>query len=264
MGKAKGDVFIETRERIYSFSALTTFEQCKYQYYLNYVMPRELRPPNEENAFSQYGGFVHELLEQCSLGKVASFELCEKYVDEFDIAVTMDFPPNAFADLRSSYYNDGYSFLEKYEGFPEYEILGVEQKFTEDFGSFKLRGVIDLILRDKEGNIIIQDWKSKAKFKNKEEQRHYGFQTHLYAKHIKSKYGVWPTTLRFYMFRKGNIVDIPFTVAGYEDAVQWAENTINQIRVCEEWVPSCDSFFGTTLCGFRNSCQYVERDVIAN
>ena len=223
-----------------------------------------MRPPNEDNAFSQYGGFVHELLEECSLGNLAEYELSEKYIDEFDIAVTMDFPPNAFADLRTSYYNDGLSFLEQYKGMSEYEILGVEQKFTENFETFKLRGVIDLILRDKTGNIIIQDWKSKAKFKSKEERDHYGLQVHLYSKYIQSKYGVWPKILRFYMFRKGNIVDIPFTMPGYENAIRWAENTINQIKQCEEWIPTCDPFFCSTLCGFRNSCQYRERDVIAD
>lgn len=247
---------------VYSFSSINTFDQCKYQYYLNYVLPKEERPPNEDNAFSLYGGYVHSLLEKCAKHELACYELCDKYQDEFDIAVNLDFPPNAFCDLRDSYFNDGYAFLERYEGFEdEYEILGIEQNFTEDFGTFKLRGFIDLILRDrKSGEITILDWKSKAKFKNKAEQRHYSYQPALYSKHIKSTYGVWPKTLRFYMFRKGNVVDIPFSQELFDEAVEWAERSIRKIEACDDWEATVDDWFCTQLCNFRKSCPYAPQE----
>ena len=247
-------------DNIYSFSRLSTFEQCPYQYYLNYVLPKEERPPKEDNAFSLYGSFVHELLEKYSLGELASWDLLQIYEDEFDLRVNKDFPPNAYADLRESYFNDGYAFLESFDGFDEeYETLGVEQKFVCDFGDFKLQGFIDLILRDrKTGGIIVQDWKSKSKFANKKEQAHYARQPALYSKYIYETYGVFPTILRFYMFRKGTIVDIPFSEKIYNEAINWASNIVKKIEATDSWYPVKDSWMCTQLCDFRHSCQFAD------
>ena len=262
---------MEEKKPIYSFSRLSSFDECKYQYYLNYVMPKDERPINEDNAFNLYGSFVHELLEKYSKGELASWDLLDKYVDEFDIQVNKEFPPNAFVDLHDSYYNDGYAFLEGFDGFDDnYETLGVEQYFIVDFGDFKLRGFIDLILRDKHtGGIIVQDWKSKSSFSSKREQMEYARQPYLYSKYIYDKYGVWPETLRFYMFRKDKIVDIPFTKEGYEEAVAWARTQVRKIEdnisddkgwSCRDDVEGKDgqlNFFCNFICGFRNSCQFA-------
>lgn len=263
---------MEEKATIYSFSRLSSFDECKYCYYLNYVMPKDQRPPNEDNAFNLYGSFVHELLEKFSKGELASWDLLDKYVDEFDIQVNKEFPPNAFADLHDSYYNDGYAFLEGFEGFDdEYETLGVEQPFVVDFGDFKLRGFIDLILRDKKtGGIVVLDWKSKSKFASKKEQSEYARQPYLYSKYIYETYGVWPEKLRFYMFRKDTIVDIPFSMAGYEEAVTWARTQVqkieSKIKDDDGWPYRDDirekdgqlNFFCNFICGYRNSCQYAK------
>lgn len=254
------------KDILYSFSRLSTFEQCPYQYYLNYVMPRDERPPNEDNAFSLYGSFVHELLEKYSRGELASFDLVPIYEDEFDIRVNKEFPPNSYVDLRESYYNDGYAFLESFDGFEDqYETLGVEQRFVVDFEDFKLTGFIDLILKDKKtGGIVVQDWKSKSKFANKKEQAHYARQPALYSKYIYDTYGVFPEILRFYMFRKGTVVDIPFSEQIYNDAIQWAASLVKKIEATDQWIPNLEidkdgypDFYCSNLCGFRNSCQFA-------
>lgn len=260
-------------ETIYSFSRLSSFDECKYCYYLNYVLPNDQRPPNEDNAFNLYGSFVHELLEKYSKGELASWDLLDKYVDEFELQVNKPFPPNSFVDLHDSYYNDGYAFLERFDGFDdEYETLGVEQPFVVDFGDFKLRGFIDLILRDKKtGGIVVLDWKSKSKFASKKEQAEYARQPYLYSKYIFDTYGVWPEKLRFYMFRKDTMVDIPFSQYDYNEAVEWARSQVRRIEYKidnddDGWMPREDlvgkdgqpNFFCSFICGFRNNCRYVK------
>lgn len=243
---------------IYSFTKINAYYQCKYQYYLNYILKAEERPEKKENAFSEYGTFVHSIFEKYFKGELFDFELTSYYEDNYDLNVIEEFPPNAFADLGETYYNDGYSFLENFDGYPGYETIGVEQNFVVDFGKFKLRGFIDLILRDKsDGKIIIQDWKSKAKFKTKKEQKEYARQTYLYSKYIYDTYGEFPKTLRFAMFRKNTMCEIPFNIKDYKEAIEWASMAVNEIESCSDWKETYDEFYCRYLCDYRDSCKYA-------
>lgn len=161
--------------------------------------------------------------------------------------------------MRDSYFNGSYAYFESFDGF-EYlggtKILGVEQEFVEDFGDFKLRGFIDLILEDDDGNIIIVDHKSKKEIKTKKDKQHYGRQPLLYAHYIKSKYGKYPIKMVFNMFRSGTVLEIPFTQDAYEEAIQWARNQISIVENTTEWEPKPDKFFCNYLCDFRETCPY--------
>jgi hypothetical protein len=236
----------------YSFSKLSTFNQCKYQYYLNYIEKRK----GKDNAFSQYGTFVHSILERHAKGELAAYELLDVYRDGYDKAVTEPFPPNKYVELAESYYQDGYEFLKNFDGLDDLEILGVETRFREPLDDFCYTGVIDLTYRDHDGGIVVQDWKSKSKFKNKMEQSQFARQPLSYGLHIIKKYKEPPKTLRFYMFRKQEIIDIPFTTQDYESALGWIKDTVKEIRECEEWSATPDSFFCSELCGFRDMCEF--------
>jgi len=236
----------------YSFSKLTTFEQCKYQYYLNYIEKRE----GEDNAFSQYGSFVHSILEKHAKGELAAYELLDAYIEGYDEAVTFPFPPNKRVDLAESYYRDGYEFLKNFDGLDDLDILGVEMRFREKLDDFYYTGVIDLSYKESDGGIVVQDWKSKSKFANKAEQSKYARQILSYGLPILKKYKTLPKTARFYMFRKQNIVDVPFTIQAYEDTLDWIKGTVKEIRGCMEWEPTQDSFFCSELCSFRNTCEF--------
>lgn len=261
-GRRKG--CINTSDTVYSFSRLSAFEQCKYQYYLNYLLPPDQRPPKTSNAFSVYGGFVHSIIEKYANGELAEFELLDKYVDEFDIQVNIDFPPNAYADLRKSYFDGSYTYFENFDGFAYLggtHILGVEQEFTEDFGDFKLRGFIDLILSDQSEDIIIVDHKSKKEIKTKKDKLHYGRQPLLYSHYIKSKYGKPPSKMIFNMFRSGSLLEIPYSEAAYQESVQWAKSQIMKIENTSEWTPQPDQFYCSFLCDYRETCQYKPESV---
>ena len=236
----------------YSFSKLTTFEQCKYQYYLNYIEKRK----GEPNAFSQYGTFVHSLLEQHAKGELAVYELLDAYQDQYVQTVTQPFPPNKYVDLAESYYHDGYEFLKNFDGLDDLEIIGVETRFKEPLDDFNYTGVIDLTFKDTVGGIVVRDWKSKSKFANKKEQNKYSKQPLSYSLHIINKYKSPPKTLQFFMFRKSEIVNIPFQEKEYENALNWIRDTVKDIRSCKEYPASPDPFFCSNLCDFRNSCPY--------
>ena len=256
----------------WSFSKLGAFDTCPYSYYLNYVaVPK---PQNDENAFNQYGSYVHEILEKYFKGELELFELLDYYDAHFDENVVLDFPPcsgrSGPIDLRKNYLQGGATFFEEFDGWPNYKVLGVEEKFKIDFiDGDTLTGIIDLILEDKNGEIIILDHKSKSGFKSKDELRHYGYQPALYALYIHEKYGKWPNRLAFNIFRKQEIIKLDFTLEFLEEAKNWAIQQITKIRECTDFTPKFDKnqkknvmYFCQNICGFKEMCeyQYLYRD----
>lgn len=274
----------------YSFSKLSAYHQCVYQYYLlyfvdiyqckdcgvlHYVKKHTAAPQccsncgcktlthlkKENNAFAEYGGFVHELLEKYALNELLESELLDEYEDMYDVYVQHEFPPNNYVDLAESYYNSGYQYLADFEGFDylvdSYKVLGVEEHFVLDFGGFELQGFIDLILEDTNGDIVLVDHKSKKEFKSKAEQKKYARQLYLYSTYIIEKYGKTPKTLIFNHFRKKKCV-IPFNQKDYDEAIKWMRDTVEAIESNEDWISNftVDDFYCSNLCDWRNVCKY--------
>lgn len=245
----------------YSFSKLQTFHQCKFQYYQSYILDKDdpKRLPKEENAFAQYGTFIHRLLEQYANGEIEVYDLLSKFEDGYQKAVTKEFPPNKYVNLSESYYQQGVDFFRDFDGLDNYEILGVEDDFTENINDdFLIHGFIDLIYRDPLGNLVVHDWKSKSKFKNKKEEKDFRKQLYTYALRIYRKFGTYPDYLRFYLFRNQTSVDAPFSEKEFQDTIYWMKETVEQIRRCEEYPPTYDNFFCSYLCDYRSSCPYVK------
>lgn len=68
------------------------------------------------------------------------------------------------------------------------------------------------------------------------------------------KYGRYPDVLRFMMFRKNTIIDIPFDEDKLNEALTWARETVKEIRECWDFAPSCDEFYSQNLCNHREYC----------
>ena len=194
-------------------------------------------------------------MERYAKGEINLWDLTDLYQWEFDTAVPEKFPTVPFCDdMRKLYYEQGLNFLKNFSGYSNKKILEVEHSFDHDIDDWIFTGVIDLVFEDEDGKLIIQDYKSKSKFKNKKEQAEYARQLYLYALHIKEKYGRYPDVLRFMMFRKNTIIDIPFNEASLEEAVGWARNTVAEIRDCWDFAPSCEEFYSENLCNHREYC----------
>lgn len=220
---------------------------------MNYIN----RQDKKNNAFAQYGSCVHSLLEDYENDIYAPFELKEEFVKRFADEVTEDFPYNKYTDLASKYYEDGIRFFSNFDGLDDYKIIGVEDKFEEDIDNdFILTGFIDLVLEDKNGDLILHDWKSKSGFKNKEELNKYARQLYLYSLRIYRKYGKYPDKLQFGLFRKEENLTFDFDINAYNEAIDWMKSTVHNIRYCNSFEPSTDWYFCNNLCDFREVCEY--------
>lgn len=131
----------------------------------------------------------------------------------------------------------------------------METKFKIPITDFDLTGFIDISFVDELGRAILRDYKS-SKTISKADLPHKVRQPYLYSLYFKQAYGRYPDALQFYTFRnpKQRIVEIPFKEEEMENAVQWAIDTVAQIR--QEWAfeKQPDDWFCHQLCGQRERC----------
>lgn len=284
----------------YSFSKLKCFGECKYEYLLNYVKccascryydPKSLscemdwltdfdpdanhfqtteceffeKHVRENNAFAEYGTMVHEILEKYAKGEAQLDELEDLYDKGFAEQITCEFPPNKFVVLRDTYYQGGKKFFENFKGFGNWEVVGVEDEFEEIIDEdFILTGFIDLVFRRPDtGGIVVCDHKSKAKFKDKAEAEEYRKQLYTYALRIYRKFGEFPETLFFNMFRKQKKEVFQFDEGQYNEVLEWIRQTVKDIRSCVEYPHNYNEFKCNNLCNFRSSCFHKEQEELA-
>ena len=259
---------------VWSYSRLTSFEHCKYEFYINYIVNRDEEIYlSEGNFYAEVGSYVHEILAMIFDGKLTPDDAVQYYVDHFDENVfyktkqstmekTFEACANYFSEVDFSWLNN-------------YEILGVEMETKFEVAGYNFIGFIDLLLRDKRDNkIVVVDNKSSefpfkrdggVKAKMVDTFDKYKKQMYLYCYAVKDKYGEFPKEITWNHFKDGGkFATIPFKQEEYDDAVKWMVNTIKTIEKENDFEPNLSFFYCHNLCNFRNSCEYrggTERDI---
>ena len=199
------------------------------------------------------------------------FELNQYYEEHFNECVPHDAPPNKYVDIRHSYYDTGVDYLDNIDlDLDRYEILGVEKVVNFKIGDKDFVGYIDLLVRDKEINeIVIIDHKSASLkiLKNgsisKSDQQHFlefKRQLYLYSIPIIKEYGS-VSKLKWNMFKDQKWIEIPWKQEEFDEAIQWAKDTLELIEKEVLWLPNNESYYYCNyLCGQRNNaCEYKAR-----
>ena len=245
----------------YSYSKVKMFYSCKQAFYTRYFeRPTELL----NHGTSEFGSFMHEILEKYEKGELEIYDMLPYYIEHYNDAVKSSFVLNINAnfskDFSDNYYIDGIKYLENFEGFPQFNILEVEHEFEVNIeDKFLFNGKIDLIARNNDGELIILDHKSKSKFKNKKELNEYAKQLYLYAYAVKQEYGELPKKLYFNMFRTNELVEIDFDINDYQNAYNWLVSSVNEIENTFDFSPqeNEDPFYCLNFCPVKNQCEYI-------
>ena len=250
----------------WSYSRLSLFHNCKYAFYLNYILNDPVLYPPEGNFYSENGKFVHEILEKVFKKEIDLDEAASLYTDDFGGAIKnpvrqsiMDKKFEACAEFLSTV---------DFDWMNDYEILGVEKEMHFSIGEKEFIAYIDLLLRDKTyKDIIIIDHKSGAYpfgknsnvLKNYQDTfLSYQRQMNLYAAAVYQEYGEYPSQFCWNFFSENRYATIRFNKATYRDVIKWAEDTIQEIEQEEEFDPNMNFFYCTQLCSFRSSCEYAQ------
>ncbi len=241
----------------WSYSRVTSFDNCQYAWYLKYLYG-EIEQPN---FYASYGSFVHKLLERYLKGELPRQSLPVEFLTGFADQVDGRRPSD---DVVGKYIESGYNYFRNFNGF-DLECVAVEDRIEFCIGQNRFVGFIDFIGRDSDGGLVVVDHKSrnlkprstrKKPTKSDEELSQYLRQLYLYSVGIEQKYGELPTKLCFNCFRNGTFIEEPFNSDRCEEVMKWVTDMISYISKAERFRPNLDWFYCYNLCGFRESCCY--------
>lgn len=255
-------------EMEFSFSRCNSFEGCKYEWYLNYLLKDENGKRvynNEQNFYAAFGSFCHAILERIFTEEMNVDNSVDYYKVNFDEEVQCYDVPES---TREKYFYLGLDYFATLDltWLDEYEVLGVEKKCEFTINGRRFIGYIDLLLRHKKSKeIIVIDHKSSEYPLGKKGQvlkkklldyERYKIQLYMYCEQVFKEYGVYPSKIVWNYFKEKKWLELPFIYAEFKDAKEWATKIIDSMYLEENFVPSMDYFYCNNLCGFRNSCDY--------
>jgi len=256
---------IENEKTRYSYSRTTSFHNCKYEYYLNYVVNDDDLYFSEGNYYAEFGSYIHEILAMIFEKELKPEDALDYFIDNYDDRI--------YYKVRKSTMEKNLAIMSDYfatldiSWIDNYEILGVEKEVEFTVNGLPFIGFIDLLLRDKkDGRIVILDHKSAeypfkkdGTLKKKEEKSFNGYkkQMYLYSHAIYQLYGEFPKEMTWNLFKDGGkFATIPFIKETYNETMIWFDDVIKEIEKEIEFEPNEDFFYCTNLCNFRNSCEY--------
>lgn len=255
----------EINDMKWSYSRLTSFEHCKYEFYLNYIVHDDDQYLSEGNFYAEVGIYVHEILAKIFSGELTPEQASEYYVENFDDNIFYKTKPST---MQKTYETCADYFANvSFDWLKNYDILGVEMEINFELEGYKFVGYIDLLVRDKrDGKIVVIDNKSsaypfrldgKVKARSQRDFEKYKKQMYLYSYGVEQMYGETPKEITWNHFKDGGkFATIKFNQKEYEKSIDWLLDTIHKIEKEEEFPPSQDYFYCNNICNFRNSCEY--------
>lgn len=179
---------------VYSYSKLTTGDECMYGYDLTYNQKKK----QVDNIYSHLGGAVHAGLEDIYNGKenklMETFQKAWVEAEEKDLKFTDD-------TIKRNYY----TCIEHYiNNFVPEDLQGTQEfLFLIEIQSVWVRGYVDRITRDPlsdDKTLRIMDFKTSSKFTSKSLQG-YGRQLVLYGYALEQLTGYKVTSLCWNMLK---------------------------------------------------------------
>jgi len=252
-------------QMVWSFSRLTAFEHCKYEFYLQYIIADDEEYLSENNFYAESGLFVHDTLAKIFSGELKLEDAPEYFVDNYYDNVfyrtRQSIMDNTFEKCADYFSEADFSWIDKYE------IIDVEKKVNFKIDNYNFIGFIDLLLKDKSnGKYVILDHKSSEypfkkdggiKKKSQTQFEEYKKQLYIYAHAVHELYGEYPKELIWNHFKdNGQLAIIPFDIEEYNNTIKWTTETIHKIENETEWGENQDFFYCHNLCNFRSSCEY--------
>lgn len=241
----------------WSYSRVGAFEMCPYSFYLRYIKKEK----GVNHFFSDYGIFMHSILQKFYNHELKQDELAEYYLSNFKENVETKAPtPQIFP----GYFNDGLSYLQQIS-YPQLEVIGVEKSVNFKIDKYNFTGYIDLILKDKDGKYVIVDHKSKKIEPRNLKKPHVKAnsqldkilsQLFLYSWGLLSAENMEVKALWLNVFRSKIIIKEPFNLKALNSAKENILNSIHTIENTQEWKPIIEPFKCKHICSMCNVCEY--------
>lgn len=206
----------------WSYSKLDIAAECPYSFkkiYLDHLPPAE-------NAFAQTGSLCHQLLADYALRKRESFELLPAFEQAFR-RVKAPWPPYpAGVQLRT--HDKLCRYFRGFRGFGEAEVLAVEEKLIWTIAGRPFSGILDLVLRDRDGSLCVVDHKtgSLSEFQGQRLERH-KMQPLLYSFLYSQCHGGTVDWLVFNLCKEDRWLTYRWTAFQERQALSWTASVMD-------------------------------------
>lgn len=241
----------------FSYSGVSTYETCPYSFYLTYIEAAE----RGNNFFGEFGTFCHDLLEKYFKGELESFEF-GKYYEENYFKTVVSPPPPFIKDAVQNYYDKGFEFFSNFDfDKSDYEILLAEEYVKTEFENINITVKPDLILKDKDGKVILVDFKTANAYKNgkldKSKMKGYLRQFYLYTYFLNKVKNIKIDEIHVWFITVGKTEIIKCDDDEMNSIVKWFVDSVRSIYKDGEFKANTSNpFFCNFLCSVSNSCQY--------
>lgn len=260
---------------VYSYSKLTCFEQCSYQFFKKYVLKEEKR----ESIYALAGTSTHEAVERIQSGELTNEEALEKWKEEMNFHSFLGYEFTT-EKTKTNFIESIEHFIKNYKPIPG--TVEIEKEFMLDVEGHKLRGFIDLLVHNDDGTISIIDLKTSSKYSKHDLDKHarqliiyalameqQGFEVRDISWNMmkycvvngkRGKKVILRSKLEKGMEFEDYIVSYPLDEKTKEDTKKWIVNTIEEIEskddLFDEW-KTCEGndFYCSNLCSFCDTCE---------
>ncbi len=251
---------LQIQDMVWSYSRLTTFEDCPYQWREKYINHQQ----SEEKFFAQYGSLMHSVLQKILTGELGGDDIIPYYLNHFLTDIIVEAPSEK---ISLSYLEQGRQYLQNLS-FPPRAILNVEKEIRFTFAGYPFVGFPDVLTADDDWKLYITDHKSrilkprskrKKPTKSDAELDKYLRQLYIYAQAVREYCGRYPDYLEFNCFRSRTWICEQFSLNRMQEVEKWAGRLIEQITANDDWEAKPNYWYCRHLCGYSGTCEYADR-----
>lgn len=277
----------ENKKEKFSYSKLSCYGNCPYNYYLTYIKHVE----RSQNIYGSAGGTAHELVQALEIGEITNEEAVEKWLgqmDFYEFCGEDNFPSDK---AKKNYINDVKLYFKNFKPLDtkEKEVL-IEKEFEIEVEGVILRGFIDLTLINhftKEIEVIDYKTSSKNGF-TKDHLTEKCRQLILYCIALQELYPDYKIIrvsfdmLKYGINEKGQVkerkdippdreneysryfIEIPFTQENIDKFKEFVRDSLKEINTAKEndnWNVNRNnfSFFCKYLCSTSDYCESYQK-----
>ena len=238
---------------------MRAFHDCPYYWYMKYI---ECEVDKKGNVYGQFGSFCHSLLEQYLKGTIERDQLADKYAKEFydnvtEITIDRNDPTEKLFRFGEEYFHNPNIVKE------DFLPIFVEKNIEFMIDEHKFRGIIDLMYKNGEGDMVILDHKTSeypvgknGEIKKSKEEMMKGYirQLALYAYGVQQLTKIRPKYIGWNFIRANKFCIIELTDGMINDTLSWVKNTIQAIYNCEDFQKKESYVMCSILCDMRGRC----------
>lgn len=248
----------------WSYSRVSAFETCPYQWKLIYIDKNE----TQDNYFGQLGTFSHLVFEKFWDGDIDIWSLPEYFEDGYSKAVTMS-PPSILErwDFEKKSYGAILNFFQNFDlDLSKHTVIGNEFTIKTKYKGLEFTIRPDTIVRN-DNLISLIDYKSGKMYDNKDrlmQKKLVGYKKQLFIyayfseRELDIKIDQCQLILPKYSLDK--TVTMMYTKDKGQEAVDWMVSVIDKIKQENDFKPKVDKFFCQNLCGVRDVCEHWQKN----